>query len=47
VIEELIVKSIILELDGVEVINPRANEELDNRTAYGDEFFQVAHASRA
>jgi malate dehydrogenase (oxaloacetate-decarboxylating)(NADP+) len=40
VIEDLIAEH-NLELDGVEVINPRANEELEVRTAYGDEFFKL------
>lgn len=30
-----------LELDGVEVINPRADEEYERRKAYGEEFFQL------
>ena len=30
-----------LELDGVEVINPRADEEFERRKAFGEEFFQL------
>ena len=30
-----------LELDGVEVINPRSDEEFERRKAFGEEFFQL------
>lgn len=40
VIEGLI-EEYSLELDGVEVINPRADEEYDRRCAFGAEFFQL------
>ena len=40
VIEGLI-KEHSLELDGVEVINPRSDEEFERRKAFGEEFFQL------
>jgi malate dehydrogenase (oxaloacetate-decarboxylating)(NADP+) len=40
VIEGLI-EEYSLELDGVEVINPRSDEEFERRKAFGEEFFQL------